>query len=247
MDVGVIMNHVGKNLTDCGHVCQGRPDYVADGRIGNHGVRDIVIVHDVVDIDVVVVGSVVDMDVVVGGVVVDMDVVVVGGVFDMDVVVVVVIAIVVVIVVVIVDVVVDVNVIVVDVVTHRSTEPRPRSLLTAGGGGTAGTGLTSPVNLLAEVVAGRSVVTDEVLSVQSRQSRVASSLYVATPNIPCQAESQFLVIAQRSPVTVLPCPGPDDLCEVASPPVAPVVPCGVLLEELHLTVPTSHGPGPVWL
>ena len=150
MDVGVIMNHVGKNLTDCGHVCQGRPDYVADGRIGNHGVRDIVIVDDVVDMDVVVGGGVVDMDVVVVGVVVDIDVVVV---------------VVIVIVVVIVDVVVDVNVIVVDVLTHRSTEPRPRSQLTAGGGRTAGTGLTSPVNLLAEVVAGRSVVTDEVLSV----------------------------------------------------------------------------------
>ena len=99
--------------------------------------------------------------------------------------------------------------------------------LTGGGWRTAGTGLTAPVNLLAEVVAGRSVVTDEVLSVQARQSRVASRLYVAAANIAC--------------------PGPDDLSEVAGPPVAPVVPGGVLLEGLHLTVPTGHRPGPVRL
>ena len=46
MDAGVIMNHVFNCLTDCGHVCQGRLDDVAIGRIGDCGVSDIVVVVD---------------------------------------------------------------------------------------------------------------------------------------------------------------------------------------------------------
>ena len=72
--------------------------------------------------------------------------------------------------------------------TDLSTEPRPRPELTLSGG-TVGTGLTSSVDLLAEVVPSRPVVTDVVLSVQARQAGVAASHHVAAPNVPGQGGS----------------------------------------------------------
>ena len=70
------------------------------------------------------------------------------------------------------------------ILTERKTECGPRSRLTLRCWRTAGTGLTTSVDLLAVVVPSRAVVTDVVLSVQPGYPGPTGCLDIAAPNIP---------------------------------------------------------------